>query len=98
MIKEEFEKKFVSLRRAAISLDFAHLNSTQLESVMATQGPLLLLAAPGAERPPYSSTALPTSLNTGAALTAGTCRTASRKATCRFLGSTSKRRPGHPAP
>jgi len=47
MDRMEFDKRFIAARRAAIALDFAHLNDVQREAVMATSGPLLLLAGAG---------------------------------------------------
>ena len=47
MNQTEFRKRFIAARRAVIASDFAHLNDKQKEAVLATQGPLLLLAGAG---------------------------------------------------
>ena len=47
MNQNEFNKRYSKTRREAISLDFKHLNKVQLEAVLTTQGPLLLLAGAG---------------------------------------------------
>ena len=39
--------EFCRLRRQAITLDYPNLNPQQLKGVLATQGPLLLLAGAG---------------------------------------------------
>ena len=43
----QFEERFIAARRAAICRDFMHLNPAQREAVLATQGPLLMLAGAG---------------------------------------------------
>ena len=43
----EIENYFITVRREAISCEFAHLNDMQIEATLATQGPLLLLAGAG---------------------------------------------------
>ena len=48
----DLEKRFAAARRRAIATDYAHLNPRQLEGVLTTEGPLLLLAdQPGSEPP-----------------------------------------------
>ena len=47
MDRTDFASRYKAARRAAIELDFKRLNETQLEAVMTTRGPLLLLAGAG---------------------------------------------------
>ena len=60
MLDQEQELRFAKARRGAIAREFAHLNPEQQRAVLATEGPLLLLAGLAVERPPCSSTASPT--------------------------------------
>ena len=41
------KKEFIELRKKVIAADFPRLNDMQLKAVLATQGPLLILAGAG---------------------------------------------------
>ena len=43
----DFEKRYLAARKAVVRADFAALNPRQIEAVLATEGPLLILAGAG---------------------------------------------------
>ena len=47
MTDTEFKKRFIQARRTVIARDFSRLNDMQVEAVLSTEGPLLLLAGAG---------------------------------------------------
>ena len=51
-MNQQDEQRFLEARRTVIRRCYQNLNDMQQQAVMTTQGPLLLLAAQAAEKPP----------------------------------------------